>query len=262
MLEGLGWRLHRIWGLSWWRDRENQVGMLKAAIESAITDAAPAHEVYVTSAGGSAALDAVELDFGSSETEEDTDPVVPGVPLAEDAPECEALPEWVQPYRFAEIAPSVRGDKSYSAFLGALLDEAPVSENRMLQILKASLGVARVNPEQTAQLLAEIDRDPRFARDERGFICAVGRPINAFRQPHRSDLRTVVPEISDPELKFAVLRLVEDHLLIHREHLIQEVVRFAGDLQVTRPARRIIDRVIDQCHVDGSLTIDDDGTIS
>lgn len=262
VLEGLGWRLHRIWGLSWWRDRENQVGMLKAAIESAIADAAPAHEVYVTSAGGSAALDAVELDFGSSETEEDTDPVVPGVPLAEDAPECEALPEWVQPYRFAEIAPSVRGDKSYSAFLGALLDEAPVSENRMLQILKASLGVARVNPEQTAQLLAEIDRDPRFARDERGFICAVGRPVNAFRQPHRSDLRTVVPEISDPELKFAVLRLVEDHLLIHREHLIQEVVRFAGDLQVTRPARRIIDRVIDQCHVDGSLTIDDDGTIS
>lgn len=262
VLEGLGWRLHRIWGLSWWRDRENQVQLLKAAIDSAIADSAPAQEVHVTSVGGSAALDAVDLDFGSSEVEEGTESVVPGITLTEDAGETEATPEWVQPYQFAEIAPLVRGNKSYSPFLSALLEEAPVSESRMLEILKASLGVARVNPEQQAQLLAEIDRDPRFARDERGFVYAVGRPVEFFRRPRRPDLRTVVPEISDPELKFAVLRMVEDHLLIHREYLVQEVVRLAGDSQVTRPARRIIDKVIDQCHLDGSLTIDGGGTLS
>ncbi|MDJ0027151.1 hypothetical protein QM583_08605 [Gordonia alkanivorans] len=36
VLEGLGWRMHRIWGLSWWRDRSAQEERLRLAIEDAI----------------------------------------------------------------------------------------------------------------------------------------------------------------------------------------------------------------------------------
>ena len=37
VLEGLGWRLHRIWGTSWYRDRRRQETVLRAAIEHAIS---------------------------------------------------------------------------------------------------------------------------------------------------------------------------------------------------------------------------------
>jgi hypothetical protein len=43
VLEGLGWRLHRIWGTAWYRNRNTEEERLKAAIEHAIqTSAQPA----------------------------------------------------------------------------------------------------------------------------------------------------------------------------------------------------------------------------
>src|SRR3712207_249337 len=43
VLEGLGWRLHRIWGLTWVRDRRGQIDRLRLAIESAVRgEGAPA----------------------------------------------------------------------------------------------------------------------------------------------------------------------------------------------------------------------------
>ena len=36
MFEGLGWTVHRIWGLSWVRDRQGQIERLRLAIEAAI----------------------------------------------------------------------------------------------------------------------------------------------------------------------------------------------------------------------------------
>jgi hypothetical protein len=39
VLCGLGWRIHRIWGISWWRDRAVQERRLKQAIEDAVADA-------------------------------------------------------------------------------------------------------------------------------------------------------------------------------------------------------------------------------
>ena len=41
VLRGLGWRLHRIWGTAWYRDRNGEERKLRAAIERAIT--APVH---------------------------------------------------------------------------------------------------------------------------------------------------------------------------------------------------------------------------
>ena len=262
VLEGLGWRLHRIWGLSWWRDRDNQVAALKLAIENAISDLAPAHEVHVSSVGGTAAVDAVELDFGASTDQDEPADEAQGDRSIGEGRDTDSLPTWVRPYAFAEIAPSVRDGVTYSAFFTALLEEAPVSQNRMYEILKASLGVARLKPTQQAQVVAEIDRDSRFTRDERGFVHVVGKPVNFFRTPANTGVPSVVPQISDPELRFAVQELVAEHLIIDCERLVEEVVRIAGDQQITRPARRIIEKVIEQCHLDGSLTIDDDGTIS
>ena len=41
VLRGLGWKLHRIWGTAWYRDRTAQNRTLRSAIEEAI--AAPVH---------------------------------------------------------------------------------------------------------------------------------------------------------------------------------------------------------------------------
>lgn len=53
VLTGLGWRIHRIWGLSWYRDRRTQEVRLRAAIEAALTSDAPSFEESQDTRGSS-----------------------------------------------------------------------------------------------------------------------------------------------------------------------------------------------------------------
>src|SRR5690606_28855996 len=36
VLEGLGWRVHRVWAIEWWRDREREIARIEAAIDAAL----------------------------------------------------------------------------------------------------------------------------------------------------------------------------------------------------------------------------------
>ncbi|MFD0523723.1 hypothetical protein [Paractinoplanes durhamensis] len=49
VLDGLGWRLYRVWGTAWYRDRAEEETRLRAAIENAVADTslparAPGHK--------------------------------------------------------------------------------------------------------------------------------------------------------------------------------------------------------------------------
>lgn len=37
ILEGLGWKLHRIWSTDWWHDSDSQMALLEAALQNAVT---------------------------------------------------------------------------------------------------------------------------------------------------------------------------------------------------------------------------------
>lgn len=263
VLEGLGWRLHRIWGLSWWRDRETQVNALRSAIEEAITDTQPVHELPATSAGGSAALDAHDMDFGPDDSHSAT--VFPDLATPPQDDPTDALPSWVRHYEMAEVdasGPVVPGKASLNeAFISALIAEAPVSEPRLLTLYKASTGAARVSPSTQEWLLAELERDPRFDQDSRSFWHVTGQSVDFFRRPTSSNGRSAVLEISDSELRFAILRLVESNLLLEQEQLVEQVIHLAGDSFLTRPARRVVEDALEKARLAGDVFTDDDGFV-
>lgn len=263
VLEGLGWCLHRIWGLNWWRDRETQVNTLRAAIEDAIADTQPIHELAATSAGGSAALDAHVTDFGSDEINASSDQTLDDLDARGEAEDF--MPDWAQPYEFTQIdssAPVVSGAASLNnALVSAVLKESPVSETRLLTIYKESTGASRVSPSTQEWLFGELERDPRFHRDSRSFWHATGRVVDFFRQPTTEGGRSAVVEISDAELRFAVRQLVEADLLIEQESLLEKLVHLSGDSHLTRPARRILENAIEQVRLTGEVFIDDDGFV-
>ena len=97
VLVGLGWRIHRIWGLSWWRDRATQEDRLRAAIEAAMestvrdADRAPNGGVG-RDAGGDIGGDIRGAEPGA-------DPASTRADIEFDELDPQAVPGWAQPYR-------------------------------------------------------------------------------------------------------------------------------------------------------------------
>lgn len=68
VLEGLGWRLHRIWGPSWYRDREAELVRLRDAIEGAIHGDGSDNPVDDTATDGNQARVRGAMDFDLERT--------------------------------------------------------------------------------------------------------------------------------------------------------------------------------------------------
>jgi len=126
VLEGLGWRIHRIWGTSWYRDRSGQERRLRAAIEAAMQGrpVERPRETHVTA--------------------------VPDVRI--EAVDFDAPPSWTEPYRPANLGrahtyhemhlPEARNE------LRRLIEtvvrlEGPVHEERVLQAVRKAWGSGR-----------------------------------------------------------------------------------------------------------------------
>lgn len=115
ILEGLGWRLHRIWGPSWYRDRPGEEDRLRAAIEASI--------------GGGARL-------GAAST-----PVTSAPILEYDELDLEAPPTWTTPYRLAvlpfprsrEYADADATTELRSFVLSVVEEEGPIVDDLLVR---------------------------------------------------------------------------------------------------------------------------------
>ncbi|MBM4591247.1 hypothetical protein GS507_24385, partial [Rhodococcus hoagii] len=65
VLRNLGWEIHRIWGLSWWREREVQEKRLRAAIEEAIAADGSVPTLVVDRTVSVPEVQVVDVDFDS-----------------------------------------------------------------------------------------------------------------------------------------------------------------------------------------------------
>ncbi|HOZ58535.1 MAG TPA: DUF3320 domain-containing protein [Nakamurella multipartita] len=229
VLVGLGWRIHRIWGLSWWRDRSTQQDRLRAAIEAAMqsTDRAGADDA--THTGRSHPADE------SSVTE------IARAAIEFDELDPPAVPSWAQPYRPAAHRGSERQADPRSPearpalrrfFEGALRAEAPVHETVLLARFREAWGIGRLGAQVRSNaeyVLSRVRVDGQeVRRDPAGFYRVDGAPLAVVRVPTEST--TVRPALAIPpeEIDLAVIGTVRDAIVIEEDQLPVAVARLFG----------------------------------
>lgn len=242
VIEGLGWNLHRIWGVSWFRDRPGQEKRLRSAIESAMTEkTTPARVPPQTTP----IVDIEEVDFA-------------------------APPPWASPYEvarpnppkyFVEMHdPNARTD--LRRMVKEVLDvEAPVHEERVLRIVREAWGVGRSGSRIKGafdDVLRDLVRRDGFSKGGDGFL-RTSEEFEAVRVPS-ADPETARPVAHLPpeELANAAYWLVSDAHSIGLEEIRLHVARLFGWQRTGRDIAAAVEDAVDRLLEEGYLVEDGD----
>jgi very-short-patch-repair endonuclease len=219
VLMGLGWRLHRIWGTSWYRHRPEQEVLLKAAIEDAIAHPSAKRPEMAS-----------EVPATKVRTEERFDPV----PLDEQPP-------WTVAYRVAALAPHGYLPEIHlpeaqpflrQLILAAVQQEGPIEDELLLRRVREAWGVGRAGHRIRDNFVEARDgivRRGSAERLEKTFTFVGEEQLRVVRVPS-ADERSVrtVGQVSRTEQMLAIKHLVEDARRVSRDELTYEVCRLFG----------------------------------
>lgn len=212
VLERLGWRLHRIWGLSWYRDREGQMSRLRQALDEA--------------ASGSDRVDA---------------PVAAALPVEMEEIDLDQPPEWAvaydaysqsAPYTYYELSSVEAREPLRSYLIGLLRHEAPIHRDVVNKRIRTAFNVGRIgsairdNIEFVAQR-SHVDGN-RIAVDSQGFY-RVEQPAQVkVRVPSGEDDIRPVQQVPPEELDLAVLGTISDAISADEAEVVTAVSRMFG----------------------------------
>ncbi|MDP5184402.1 DUF4011 domain-containing protein [Blastococcus sp. BMG 814] len=250
VLEGLGWRMHRIWGLSWVRDRRGQTERLRAAIEAAVRgDASPAPRA----------------------------PEEPAPEVLFDEVDFEAKPDWAVPYpapseygrRPGERTWATPGSKdalpAIRTYLERVLrEEAPLHHGRLLERFRSDWEVGRAGAaiQQNIDLmLSKVTVDGRRTiRDTAGLLSLSGAEMTQVRVPAGDEGVRKVGWIPPAELDLAVLLLVRDARAMEVADLSTAVARLFGWRRQGSDIQTAVSAAISRLQQSGSL-VNEDGEL-
>ncbi|PJJ53750.1 AAA domain-containing protein [Mumia flava] len=244
VLEGLGWNLHRIWGLSWYRDRPTQTKRLHAAIQAAHAGVSRGG----ASRGTPQPSSEIQLEV------EDFDP---------DAP-----PKWAVPYevysqgattpyelRSVEARPAIR------SYLTRLLEvEAPIHTDLVYTRLREAFGVGRIGSairENVRYVLERIViKGARPAEDLNGIISIQGDARVIVRVPQDEEAIRSIGQIGIDELTQALIYAVGDAVSISDEAVIGAMMSVFGwrrqGNDIAAGVRSAIDRALREGYIERS----------
>ncbi|WP_238419492.1 DUF3320 domain-containing protein [Gordonia sp. 'Campus'] len=247
VLEGLGWRMHRIWGLSWWRDRSAQEERLRLAIEDAINgrNATSTPTYNPTTESRSSAWEFSEV----PETVERN---------------------WTRPYSEYTVRPArTRDPKTLEGiqdmtdfFLNAIRVEAPVHRDLLNDRFKSVWGAARVGHQIRSAIDKALKRAHPAGPDNKGF----------FRLDNPSPLEVRVPDdgcgerkasqVPSEELELALKQIVLDAVTIDERTLVKQAAGVFGWRRVGADIEDVLGRSIKLLLKTGVLLLDGHGDLS
>jgi hypothetical protein len=243
ILRGLGWRLHRIWGTAWYRNRQLEEDRLHAAIEAAIN--APADSRIKA--------DDHILTRRSVETAQAENYETPSWTTEYTVAGVKPLPRWI------DASESGSHHHMTDAVLAIATVEGPVHIALVHQRLRGAWGIGRIG----SKIGENIDRAIRLSKDtvvrNGDFIDRKDRPIDRVRTPN-SVLRKV-DHVDYGELRLCVGLLLRDAGTTAKTELITAVARIFGWTRTGTDIKSRMDGVIDQLVADNEIT-DDEGQLS
>lgn len=243
VLERLGWRIHRIWGTAWYRNRPQQEERLQQAIDQAIAgelDRRSIDEPSITSDGGLAAFEPVALD---------------------------EIPSWTQPYQVAQARgpnranvemydPEAVGDLR-RMIREVVSVEGPVHDELVLQRVREAWGKGRAGSrirDAFESAVRYLNRRSDIVKAEKGFLAESERQLKAVRVPTDAQARRNVDEVPKAELRLAVEHLVRDARRVSADELTREVARLFGwsrrGPDIARALHETVDNLINKGRIE------------
>ncbi|MFI7082451.1 DUF3320 domain-containing protein [Streptomyces anulatus] len=253
VLNGLGWRLYRIWGTDWYRGRTAAELRLREAVEQAIEqgpltaetarppapvepDPEPSPAVPSPAvdgeASGTASGDQAAVRVPAQATEP-TGTTYERVPV-DTAPRR----EWSAPYRACRItvhSPHELHTPEARRELEQVLDrivaaEGPVHEELLVQRAREAWGVARAGNrirDNVRTVAQQLVRSGRVACDD-GFYRAGGRTPDTARTPEAGETPRKVTLIAPAERQLALSELAAECPGMSQNELIRQACEFFG----------------------------------
>jgi very-short-patch-repair endonuclease len=217
VLERLGWRLHRVWGPSWYRHRSEQEQRLRKAIDDAVR--------------GERISKPVVRPATSSEQ-----PRTQVVQWDPDSP-----PPWATTYELAKLPDPPRGlqitdvrarEALKRVIVTVITEEGPIHRRRLLRRAKSVFDVERAGAriqEAFETALGEVKAADRRVCDRNDFLWLEGCQLRV-RLPREGDphTRRSVEEVAPWELATAIATTVRDALRIDRDAAMTYVARLYG----------------------------------
>lgn len=209
ILTGLGWTMHRIWGTSWYRHRDQEEARLKQVIESAVSG-----EVETGPRRPKANIEHPEVI---------TEVVDPG-----------ELPTWIRPYRAADrIRLPWGADPSdadsiplmRNALIALVEAEGPVHEKVVHSRLRDWWDVRQIGRLIKRNIEEAVSRSPiSYSGD---FMYLGDLDVDYVRAPSVETARSV-DQVHPQELALAVHLVVRDAGFAEREEVVRQVGRAFG----------------------------------
>jgi hypothetical protein len=237
VLRGLGWRLHRIWGTAWYRNRDREETRLRAAIDAAI--AAPPD--------GRISSNIDRLDRPQ---------------VATDEVDHHATPSWTTDYETATVGPLPRwidpsADGSRYDMKAAMVDiasvEGPVHIDVLCQRLRDAWNIGRIGWRIRENIEAAINLADVIREGD--FIDLPGREISAVRRP-TPEVARKIEQVPSSEITLAVTSLLRDAGTTPKDDLTTAIARIFGWTRTGSDINLAISGVIDGLVTNGTLSAD------
>lgn len=248
VLERLGWKIYRIWGTAWYRNRNEQEERLRTAIADAI-HAGPQAPAPIRRVGPA------ELESEQFE------------PVALDK-----APSWTVPYRIAKPTLETRRLPEMHLpeaqwRLRQLIEhvvtvEGPVLDTLVLRRAREAWGVGRAGRrirDTFDTAVRALARSGAITADRNGFLARTGGEIQAVRIPGDDpEARRGAEEVPLAEMRLAVTNLIADAKRVRRDELTFEVARLFGWNRRGPDIAAALDRAVDGLLRNGTVKADDD----
>lgn len=231
VLNGLGWRLHRIWGTAWYRHRLEEENRLRAAIEDAI-NAPEEARTYATGQRVRPEFTTVQAEFDAVPrwTTEYESCVVP------------ALPRWADPSEDGSEHHMVKAIKHIATM------EGPVHIDIVFLRLRDAWGLGRIGHRIRSNIEKAIMLSKPFVEWNDDFIDVKDRVVDRVRTT--GDQVRRVDHVHDRELQLAINMLLQDAGTTQRAELVKAVARIFGwNRSGAEISRRVNDTIDDLLRV-------------
>lgn len=244
VLQGLGWRLHRIWSSDWWHDRDGELARVEAAIAAALE--APVTEVMMRPPTPPAVEDKIAELVASPPLQAGAPLTLPGFDLSgyqASQASCEEAGR-IDLYSTAAVRPARR---LISKVIG---DEAPMSLTLLCQRVASQWGIARITPRLQTRVSRLIGkRAKRVTHGEDIFLWGLDQDpkiYDQFREHGAGDAHRRKPEDLPPEeVANAAYHVLQAQVSLPPSDLVREVGRLFGYQRAGQNVERYVRRGID-----------------
>lgn len=231
VLEGLGWRMHRIWGTTWYRHRPEAERVLRDALDAAVLGTSPL-EPTSSATPAPVKVDAHTVDHGAD-------------------------PTWVIDYSVARllsldagvIDDANRGYDLQSAIIAVVRKEGPVSRSVLGNRLREACGAGRMTAKRQGRLDQVISRlldVGGVVETEHGFLEVPGFDVSVRRPTDDDSSRRSVGNVAPSEIELAVRLMLGDAKVIEESELRSLVARTFGWARRGPDVEMAIGRAVDR----------------